>query len=426
MIAIPFIFFSILLVHSLKKNGFFNIGSYILILYTIISLMSIILDAGDFYTHSCVKLPIDILPAGLFCILLYICIYPYINNKFPVICPFVSRRTEKILDIMTYVYFIIFCIILIVSLTRIQQVLMSNSLAEIRNEQYTGDTVSFYNHLSGLPRYICALCSVLAPSGTIMTLIFMYNIAFRKKSFLFNLMTLCGSLSQLLIAINIADRSNFAYWILQMGAGFIIFFPYFSKKAKFGTVIFFGIILAGLVSYLTAVTISRFGMRQDGAVGGVINYLGQSYINFCNFIDYATPAYSLCEIFPFINHLLGGEGYFETASKVDTLNNVEVNVFPTFLGIIYSISGGLVMILYVLLYNRFSNWAIRHRPLMFELGDVIRIWAFSLVLILGLFGFYYSFMNCTIAFILWMIVSKLLNPPLNLRRIHYLKMTRKI
>jgi hypothetical protein len=302
MIAIPFVFFSILLIRSLKRNGFFNIGSYILILYTSISFMSILLDVGNYYSHSCVKLPINILTASLYCILLYICIVPYIKNKFPIICPYISRRSGKIIDMMTYVYFTIFCIILVVSMARIQQIITSSNLADIRNEQYIGNTVSFYDHLAGIPRYICALCSIIAPSGTIMTLIFMYNIAFRNKSFLFNLMTLCGSLSQLLIAINIADRSNFAYWILQIGLGFIIFYPYFSKKAKLGTVIFISAVLVGIVSYLTAVTVSRFGTREGGAIGGLINYLGQSYINFCNFIEYATPAYSLCEIFPIIQY----------------------------------------------------------------------------------------------------------------------------
>lgn len=422
MIAIPFVFFSILTVRSLNRNGFFNIGTYIVILYTIISFMSILLDVGDYYTGSCIKLPIDIVPASLYCILLYICIVPYTKNRFPVISPYVSRRTGKIIDLMTYIYFTIFCIIFIVSLTRIQYVITSNALADIRNEQYTGDTVSFYNYLSGLPRYICALCSVLAPSGTIMTLMFMYNIAFRKKSVIFNIMTLCGSFSQLLIAINIADRSNFAYWILQIGVGFIIFYPYFSKKTRYWITIFISAILVGLILYLTAVTVSRFGSREGGSTGGLINYLGQSFINFCNFIDYITPAYSLCEIFPFLNNLLGGEGYFDTANKVHTLHNIRVTVFSSFIGYIYSISGGVVLVLFVFLYNRFSCWAMRNHPRMLELGDIIRIWALSLVLILGLFGYYYSFMNCTIAFVCWMIISSLVNPSAKQRKIHYLKL----
>lgn len=93
-------------------------------------------------------------------------------------------------------------------------------------------------------------------------------------------MTLCGSLSQLLIAINIADRSNFAYWILLMGLGISILFPYFSRKAKVGTVV----LLSGLVSvilvYFMAVTISRFDDRSGGTIGGIVTYSGQSYINF--------------------------------------------------------------------------------------------------------------------------------------------------
>lgn len=418
MIALPFIFFGILFIKSLRRNGMFNIGTYMLFLFTFISMMSIILDACDYYTRFCKNLSIDVFPALLYCVLLLICLAPYNFNRFPRISPFVSNKTGRILDYMTYFYFAIFCIILFVSLTRIEQVLASNSLAEIRNEHYTGTTESFYNHLSGLSRYICAICSILAPSGTIMTLILFYNLAFRNKKILFHIMTLLGSTSQLLIAINIADRSNFAYWILLIGLAVAIFYPYLSSKKKWGIAIMLSLLLILMVSYLAEVTVSRFGERTGGTSGGLVSYLGQSYINFCNFISYLKPADSLCEIFPFITALTGGEGYFDVAAKVESDHNLAVSVFSTFLGYIYSISGGFVLLIYVLFYNRISTYVMTRRRYLLELGDLIRIWAASLVIVLGLFCYYYSFMNCTIALIIWCVLSSIINPSYSLRKKH--------
>lgn len=429
MIAIPFIYFGLLFIWSINRNGFFCIGTYILLLYTFISFMSILLDMNDYYMpFTCHDLPISPFASILYCILLTICMAPFIFHKPPVIIPFSSYKAEKVLDILTYFYFSIFLIILLVSLTRIQQILTSNSLAEIRGEQYRGESVSFYNHLSGLPRYICALCSIFAPSGNLMTLIFMYNIAFRHKGILFNVLTLLGSFSQLLIAINIVDRSNFAYWFILIGLGMSIFYPYFSKKTKFGSLIFITVIAGVLISYIVAVTDARFSMRADGSIGGVINYLGQSYINFCHFIDYIEPANSLCELFPMLTNIIGGDTYFTVAERVYSNNNgiFGITVFSTFLGLIYSVSGALILACFVIFYNRISAYFINKTPRFIELSDLIRNWALSLVLVLGLFGYFYGFMNCTIALIIWFIISYIINPSPGLRKKHILKYIQKI
>lgn len=45
-----------------------------------------------------------------------------------------------------------------------------------------------------------------------------------------------------------------------------------------------------------------------------------------------------------------------------------------------------------------------------NLGQLIRIWAVSLVVVLGLFVYYYSFSNFTIALVIWIIISFMLVP----------------
>lgn len=418
MVGIPFALFLGLFIWCWRKNGLCTPGSYILLLYLLISLFSIILDINNYYAASCKNMGLEFFPTLLYCILLTICIYPYITHGFSNFNPFISKRADKILRFLTYFYAGIFCIILMVSLTRLQYVLTSNALAEIRNEQYTGETVSFYDHLSGLPRYVCALCSIFAPSGYIMTLIFFYNIAFKKRSLSFNILTILGSMSQLLIAVNIADRSNFAYWFLLIGLGLSFFYVHLTKKQKLYTSVFLSSIAFLFLSYFIAVSISRFENRSGGTEGGLVLYAGQSFINFCNFISYIDPGDSLCEIFPFINKLTGGEGYFDVAYRVETTNHnkMMISVFSTFLGYIYSISGGLVLIMYVLFYNRISSIVTRNRKEFF-LGDIIRIWVFSLVLVLGLFGYFYSFANNTLALVLWLTIASVI------KKRHYLKRT---
>lgn len=217
----------------------------------------------------------------------------------------------------------------------------------------------------------------------------------------------------LLIAVNIADRSNFVYWMLFMGLALFIFFPYLSRGKRIGVSAVVAAVLGLILVYFMAVTNDRFEDRADGAEGGLISYAGQSFINFCNFIEYVRPAYSLCEIFPLITMLTGGPGYFEVADTVQSDVSLYIPVFSTFLGYIYSISGGVVMILFVVLYNRISVWLFRKVRKSITLGGLLRIWAGSLVLVLGLFGYYYSFANCTIALIIWIWLSFMLEPGRN-------------
>lgn len=375
----------------------------------LISFASIILDKYDYYAASCKNLGLDIFSTVLYCVLLTVCIIPYATHSFKNFNPYISSHGNRLLKLMTYGYACIFFIILLVSFTRINEVILSNSLAEIRNEQYTGGTVSFYDHLSGIPRYICAICSILAPSAYIMTLIFFYNIAYLKRSLIFNILTIMGSMSQLLIAINIADRSNFAYWFLLIGLGISIFYNKLPTKKR----IYIGIILSSIgtlfLIYFIAVSVSRFEQRSGGTLGGIFLYAGQSFINFCNFINNVDSGKSLCEIFPFINQLLGGEGYFEVAEKVESMNHngIMISSFSTFLGYIYSISGWLVLILFIIFYNIVSSLVTSHR--VYYIGDIIRIWSLSLVLVLGLFCYFYSFSNNTLALIFWFIIASLLS-----------------
>lgn len=408
MIALPLIIFLTWFIRSYRRLGI-TIGTYILFLYTLISLGAVLVDAKNLYdNHSCFKMPLGILAPLLFCILLYLCISPYSKMRRLTIA-LLNEKSTRLLHWIVIGYFVIFIIVLVVSFSRITEVMTSN-LATIRNEQYTGENVSFYDHLSGWRRYVCAICYQLSCSAYIMPLFFMYLICFDNKRPLIVIMALLGSLTPLLISINIADRSQFAYWALNMGLCVAIFSGSFSKKAKKIVIALLLIAFSAIITYFMLVTISRFDDRDSGTVGGMILYLGESYINFCNFINYVEPNFYLCEIFPFLNdYVFHGTRYFDAARIVEAKNHYPIAVFSTFLGFIYSMSGFVVLVIYVLAYRFVSLKLVnRLRAEIVSMKNVMKVWMAALVPTLGLFGHFYQANTATIALVIWLIFAKML------------------
>jgi len=415
MIVLPFVLFFIWFVVVFKKQGF-TVGSYILLLYCVISLCSIVVDWFDYYDASCTKLPLGVHAPLLYCILISFCVYPFTRIHFQNI-KVLQGRSLQFFDIVVYFYFTIFLIVLLVSFEKINELLMTDNellmsnLVVIRGELYSGTAESFYNHLTGFPRYVSAICNILSPSSFVMILFFMYSMAFLHKPALFNIIALCGSFTPLLVSINIVDRSQFLYWLLLLGLSFSLFYKFFSKKAKTGLIIHLSVVIGAILLFFSVVTIARFGERENGLLGGLFLYAGQSYINFCNFINYLQPAFAFYINFPFINDYIFHEpSYFEISARLNQASPVMVNVFSTFLGIIYSMSGLIVMILYVLVYRFATDYFLRrHIVRMYGFERLMVLWILASVPTLGLFGHFYMSSSATIAIVCWLFIGFLLS-----------------
>lgn len=412
MIALPFVVFSISLILSLIKKRGLTIYNYILILYTIISFFSILLHIFNYYDNSYPRIDLGFIAPILYCSLLLICISPFKRFNDIKINIIVNNVNEKRYNLVVYSYFAIFLIVLIVSATRIQEIVLSDNLAAIRGLQYIGELESFYNHLSGFPRYISAIASLLSPSSYIMILFLGYNLAVLKKSFIFNLITLLSSMTPLLISINIIDRSSFVYWILSLGLVITIFHRFFDKKAKKAVIIFGSIAFLFIIAYFVSVTVSRFGERDGGSGGGIILYAGQSYINFCRFFnELEHTQHSLSVIFPNISeYLLGEKGYFEQAESIRLESKQEIAVFSTFIGFIMSISGRLVTFIFCFVYNRLAIFMIKRKIwAKISLKYIINIWIVALVPVLGLFAYWYYSTTAIYAIIIWISLASFIN-----------------
>lgn len=408
MIVLPLIFFSIWTIISYKKYGI-SIGTYILSLYTFSSICSILIDSFNLYNITTPKIEVGIIAPLIYIATIYLCIKPIYSIgiiKFKTH----SIRIEKILKFLSIFYLVVFIIVFIVSYQRIIVVLGSDSLANIRNEQYTGDAVSFYNHLSGFKRYVCAVLSIISPSSFGMLLVFGYLMAFSKCSFIYKLSAFIGSLTQLIIAITIADRSNYFYWIVLLGFSLILFFRYFPRNSKIITIIILSLALLVILSYFFAVTNSRFEDRDGGSTGGLILYAGQSFYNFCRFVNTLDPPNTLNIIFPNITkYIFDGDSYFELAHKIEIQQHTILCVFPTFIGIIYSVSGLFVTIFFLLVYCSYANHIKRIiKNIEVSISNIFLFWCIAIIPAIGVITYFYLNSGGTTALIIWLLISHIL------------------
>lgn len=415
MIALPFTYFSIWFIAEYRKRGL-DVYSFMILLYAITSFFSILIDRLDLYdNHSCVKYPsLGFVAPILYVTLLTICIQPFSRFKSNSIQKMVGRISERKFDLIVYAYFVMFLIVLIVSMTRIEEILTSNALADIRGEQYRRETVIWYNHLGGFLRNICGVCHTLAPSSFIMIPFFFIGLFHFHKGLLFSAMAICGSISMLLIAINIVDRSNFVYWGLTFVFCYILFRNHLSKGAKYKFSVFAIVMGTIMLFYFINVTVSRFGERESGTSGGMIIYAGQSYINFCNFFNhliFEVPHKPEIVLLPNINrYILHGPNYFEFTEELSKTYHHTVANFSSFLGFIMSVSGLWITIIYCFAYNFVVRVFLKPHRNIIGIKQFAVLWIFALNPILGLFCYYYWSPNAVLAAFVWWIIGVSLTP----------------
>lgn len=407
MIVLPFIYFGIWFISAYKKRGL-DVFAFILLLYTFTGFCSIQLDVNDFYEiSSCPKMPIGIIAPIVYIILLSLCIQPFSKFKSNSIEWFIGNINERRFNLIVYIYFAIFLIVLFVSFSIIQEILASNALADIRGEQYRGETISFYDYMRGIPRYICAICSEMASSCYIMIPFFFIGITHFNKGGILSAMTLCGSLTPLLISINIVDRSQFVYWALAFVLCLVFFHKLLSGKAKRIILILSSIVLGAMIIYFLSVTISRFADRADGTNGGLILYAGQNYLNFCNFFNnliFDNPHKPEIVLLPNINrYILHGQSYFEFAAQLAKNYHHTVSNFSTFIGLIMSVSGFFVTFIYILVYRSVTLWAVRrNNPKVLGIKQFVYFWILVLNPVLGIFGYFYMDTSTIYAVVAWL------------------------
>jgi len=402
MIAVPFVYFSLLLGYIIKKRGF-ELSAYLVLLYVIISLFGILIDINDLRAFETKYYEISIDGAFLYCLLLTISIIPFYNFRSNNIEE-IRLLSPKSFDKIVYVFFMNFVALVAISYNSIIKILSGN-LGELRSLQAKGEGIVELG-ISGLPLIVIFTISNFS---IIMLLFYFYSICFLKKSKLFNSLTLISSLAIVLIGILGVDRSKTFYWMITYGAMIVLFWKYMNSKLRNNIKVISLILSALLLTYFIAMTVSRFGEREIGTEGGIIYYAGQSYLNFCFFYDKVHYSeFSLQRIFPLIYDIFIDNGI---RSSVELNNEIEnktgyfVGLFSTFLGDIMVASGVLVTILYNVSFSFISNGLLKRKTNVIYFHNLIFFFCLLLVPMLGIFVHFSSNYMRSLAMLIFMVYA---------------------
>lgn len=390
-----------MLLFVIKKRGTFSMVTVLVFIYTLISFCTILIDVFDAYGTDCPKIEINAEPTFVYCALLTMVIYPFYKMQDNLVKGFRPLERTKFIDWVVYIYFAVF-VLMVILLT--PDLLRNWALAQVnpnlKGEIWDGSYKLL--SLSGIPLFVGSRCLNIATGAIFIIPILFYNLAFRNKSKWFHLMAFCGSLTIIYSSVLTQDRSRFVYWGLMYLMCYVFFYRFldrqytrFINKAS----IVLGVLIA---CYIIIMNTRRFSdvAELDNHNMFIINYAGQSFINFCVFyekLDLLT--YNFEGIFPICTRLLGDGDILDTrewASYVAITNGgVNALVFSTFIGFIMSYIGHFLTIIYCILLALISNKMIKRRDrYSFDIFEFMKVLVFICVPYLGLFGsFYHSHLN---------------------------------
>ena len=422
MISVPFIYFSFLSAILYWNNKRFDFATIISFLFAICGLFSILIDEFGLRSETTVDYIISPTSSFVYCILITINLLPFIifsNNKIE-LGTIKKIDNEILLKILAYIAFFWFVLIVIFSLSAAYRVL-TGDIAELRADIYQGLYSGQYMNM--LPSYLrLPMVPLNYLFGCHWTLQFMafFSLYIQKLPKKFFWLFLIPSLSGPWFSILGVDRSGTTYWVISFFFIFVFFKPFMNRIQRKGMIKVMSILVILILSYIAFVTDSRFNERGyngvSGNVGGVINYLGQNYINFCYFFDtFDSPLKSLSIIFPFIYRNIFGDdmvGGVVMQQYLTFRTGITTGAFYTYLGQILICAGHVATIMFCFVYSLVSWRSIRFvRKRIYEPSMVYIYITLSSIIFLGLFVHFYSDFLRTFSVVAFFVIIKLLGSP---------------
>lgn len=363
MLYIPAIFFFILFLYAKKRNGFMNTGTILPLLYCIISIGAILIDAVDAYGHICPKVDIRSESAFLYCGLLFITMIPFVNNSENKIQKVQILKKSFFIDIIVYFYFALF----IVLITLIYNDIIRNLTMLAINDNMKADIAYGnveYTTLTGWKFNIAQKLRWLSAGSMNVIFIFFYSVCFLKKKKMFYVAAIVGSLSVCISSLLTLDRSKFMYWMLTFILNFVFFYRYMGKNVKKRLMAVGGTVASAILIYVAIINIMRFTDSTDnGANYHLLSYMGQSYLNFCTFNqDFKLDnMFTTMDVMPLYNALSGGMNSLDWYSLTESKSGVFTMCFATFAGMLLIEIGLPLTILWCVVYNRISAWVVKRK-----------------------------------------------------------------
>ena len=410
MVGIPFIYFSILFIVLYLKNKKIDIACYTILIYAVSSFFSILIDFYRLRGFDTLHYDISFEATFVYCSLLTLCIIPislYSNAKIKYIEPIRNIRFLKGFAWFCAIYFLFN---LLMSISDIIFILTSD-MGELRNFLYKSEfSAGWIGHFNPIVRLPFAFMNMLMGCPWIFMLLGFFSFFIQKLPVKYMLLFFIGSLLGPINSIIGVDRSGMAYYLISLGACYLIFTPYMDKSQKRKITVALSVLVAFIVLYLTTLTNSRFeesdGGKLSGSIASLVSYFGQSFINFCYYYDtFRTPDPSLQLIFPFTyQYFIGTEhaGGVGMQEYLSLLSGKSLGVFYTFMGQISTTAGNVSMIIYCFIVFVLSMILInRKRTFVANLKQLFFYYLFSSICFLGLFGHYYGSSSHTFSVVIF-------------------------
>lgn len=395
MIAVPFIYFTLLAVYLIRRNKGIDISAFIIMIYAFSALMSILLDIFDVYAINGVyeKIPISPVATVTYCALITLAVIPFRRMR-SLDLREVDMQKYWLVDLFSWVLIITFFITAYNTFTHLDTILHSN-LKDIRDDMYSnveGTKVSGIEWLLALPETLFSQFSPVA------LLLYFVNIAKERKSKLFNWLLLLASLTPVIKAVLIAGRTQPIYWFLSFMALYILFRPMMEQQQRRKALMPF-VVFGGMVGlFVAAVTVARFAMADiaddTGTFDSLLAYSGQSFVNFNYFFtQYTAHGIHLDRIFPLTNYFIWHPGWNleDYRDMIWSYSGLNIGVFFTFLGDLLIDLGHFGMVVYVLLFYLLSTYVCRsaNKEGTIRLSRLLIILMLFLIPLQGIF--YYSY-----------------------------------
>lgn len=417
MTYIAFLYFFVLTnMHFFKNGKRMDLPFLIMLMYTIISFLSIPVDRlnllGLNYHPS-------LFATVVYCGLLTLCWLPFsrysnlnINNVRPI-------SNTKILKAIAWVSFFWFIINLYLSKDTVQLVLTGGDMLELRGMIYRGESIDVGQSLPTYLHIPLTLANCLFGCPWIFIYLAFFSKFIQKLPNLYFLLFLLTSLSGPLAGIIGVDRSKTTYWIISMAINYFLFAKFMTQKQRTWVLALLALFATGGLLYLATLTSSRFenfdsAAGLSGSLSGVLVYLGQSYINFCYFFDNFIPPYhTLAIIFPsFYYFILGDDlvGGTVLQAQWDLLTGYTTGVFYTFMGQIMIFAGFFALVVFCVLYSTISNSVLRKNVVKGgTMHSLFMYQALASVMALGLFVHYYTDYVLTFSLVFFYCFTKYLS-----------------
>lgn len=401
MYYIPFLYFSGLTYYFWQKHRTIDLAVYISALFTLTSLCCIIMVLGGYMSGSGILVDgwepnFGVIPTILYCALITITIFPF---------SFINlRQVEHIGNVHRIFLYIFTGFILLQGLTiflltgNFLSTLLQGDFKYIKDAGYAGDITPADAMMMTMPLPIQMM--YLTCTITLLGIpLFFYYTGVEKKSLWNTAPILAVSISPVLRGILSADRTEIIHYGLMFLFSLVFFQRFITKgMKKFLLLTTIPTLAIGIV-YIIAVSTSRFENTEEGASGSMLEYAGQSYVNFCYFYDYHDrELYYIEREFPMTSYFIFKDQYTDTKEERSAKEGFFIGVFASHVGSWFLDTGVIGSLLICIVFAIICCLVIkRYNRTEFDIADVIMIFTLGAVPTFGIF--YYRYYSIATAFV---------------------------